>query len=406
MTIKQRYSSIGGILLLALALAACGPTGTAGQAPSAAPAATTAPTAAPIPPTMQPTSAPTTQPTALPVSDVILPSDMPWIRIAGKAYGDDETLDFRQRGLPIPAYQFAVAPDGSYMAYISQEGMFAVIDMRTGSDVIGDEEGMIQTVGHVFSPDSRSLALTQLAENNTWRLQLRDLESGAIRTLIEGPIHASTPNDTLPLLPRPVAWTPNGLVVEDLLWASDAPPRNIALVNPADGSKRVLREDAHVNVYPSHDGTKVAVVTGALRLGEPPTTGIEILEVASGQQQAILPVQQRLVRKISWSPDDQKLLYALSADYQAPATTIHARNADGSGEQVLDIGTPDSKAAYGDIAWQDNQVALLLSPETDGYAHLYALPLDAFDITGLQPVAAFEHHQANQAPPEIIYTPN
>ena len=48
---------------------------------------------------------------------------------------------------------------------------------------------------------------------------------------------------------------------------------------------------------------------------------------------------------------------------------------------------------------------LLLSPEDDGYAHLYALSLDAFDSTGLQPLAAFEYDPASQAAIEIIYTP-
>ncbi|HEU5101121.1 MAG TPA: hypothetical protein VFU22_18985, partial [Roseiflexaceae bacterium] len=226
-----------------------------------------------------------------------------------------------------------------------------------------------------------------------------------MRTLIEGPIHASTPSDALPLMPRPIAWTPDGLVVEEILWATDAPPRNIGLVNSADGSKRTLREADHVSVYPSHDGAKIAVVTGALLLGEPPKTGIEILDVASGQAHEIVPVQQGLVRTIGWSPDDQKLLYALSTDYQAPATSIHARNPDGSGEQQFEVGGPGSKTSYADIAWQNNQAALLLAPEADGYVHLYALPLDAFDISGLQPIAAFEYDRASQAAIEIIYTP-
>jgi hypothetical protein len=167
----------------------------------------------------------------------------------------------------------------------------------------------------------------------------------------------------------------------------------------------MLRAADHVGVYPSHDGAKIAVVTGALLLGEPPKTGIEVVDVAGGQAHEIVPVQQGLARTIAWSPDDHRLLYALSADYQAPATTIHVRNPDGSGEQQIEVGAPGGKASYADIAWLNNQAALLLSPEADGYAHLYSLPLDAFDSTGLQPLAAFEYDPASQAAIEIIYTP-
>jgi WD40 repeat protein len=418
MNIDYKYQSFGGILLLALTLAACGPAGTSSQAPtltaaataaptaqpSAAPAPTDAPTSTPMP-TAAPTEAPIAQPAPTAWPDAILPTDVPWVRNGNIVFGDDETLEFQQRGLPIPAYHLSVAPGGAYLAYVGQDDRLAIVDMRTELSLIGADESIGQPIGMAFSPDSRTLALTLLDQSNTWRLQQRDLESGTMRTLTEGPIHASTPNDPLPLLPRPVAWTPAGLFVEDVLWATDAPARNVALVNPADGSRRVLREDAHVGVYPSHNGAKVAVVTGALLMGEPPTTGIEILDVASGQRQEILPVQQQLVRKITWSHDDQKLLYALSADYQAPSTSIHARNPDGTGEQQIEIGATGSKAVYGDIAWLNSQAALVLSPEADGYAHVYTLPLDAFDSTGLQPLAAFQYDQSSQAPLEVIYTP-
>lgn len=422
---KHIHRAIGGSLLLALALAACGPASTSSQAPTLAaataapatqptaratnaPAPTSAPTAAPAP-TVAPSAAPPETPAAQPMPtawpDSILPADAYWIRHGEIILGDDETFEPAKRGLPIPAHQLTAAQNGAYLAYVGQDDKLAIVDMRTQLSVIGANESLGQPVAMAFSPDSRLLALTLLDQNNIWRLQLRDLESGAMRTLLEGPIHANTPNDALPLLPRPIAWTPAGLIVEDILWATDAPPRNVGLLNPADGSRRVLREADHVGVYPSHDGTEVAVVTGALLLGEPPKTGIELLDVASGQAREILPVQQGLVRTIAWSPDNQTLLYALSADYQAPATTIYARNPDGAGEQQLELGGPGSKASYADIAWQNNQAALLLSPEADGYAHMYRLPLDAFDSTGLQPLAAFPYDRASQAPIEIVYAP-
>jgi Tol biopolymer transport system component len=328
------------------------------------------------------------------------------VRSGGVIFADDEALDFQQRGLPIPEYRLHVTSDGAYLAYVNRDGMLAIVDMRNQRSLIGPGEAIGQPTGMAFSPDGRSLALTVLEGNDTWRLQLRDLQSGAMRTLLEGATFASGPNDTLPLIPSPVAWTPNGLFVEHLLWGTDAPPSDVALIDPADGAKRMLREDAHVTIYPSHDGTKVAVVTGALRLGEPPTTGIAVLDVASGEEQEIVPVQQGLIRKVRWSPDGAKLLYAVSADYQAPAASIHARNADGSNPQAIEAGGPGVKAAYADIAWQDDQTALLLSPEADGNVHLYTLPLATFDIAALQPVASFARQQPDQPVDEIIYTPN
>jgi len=292
------------------------------------------------------------------------------------------------------------------MAYVNRDGMLALVDVRGERSLLGANEAIGQPTGMAFAPDGRSLALTLIDQNNTWRLQLRDIDSGAMRTLLEGSTLLSGPNDPLPLIPSPVAWTPNGLIVEHLLWGTDAPPRDVALVNPVDGSKRVVREDAHAHIYPAHAGTKIAVVTGPLRLGEPPTTGIIVLDIATGEQREIRPVQLGLVRKISWSPDDLQLLYAVSSDYQASETSLHTLSVNGANEQVIKIGTPGVKAAYADIAWQNAQAALLLSPEPDGYAHLYVLPMSAFDITGLQPVAAFMRQQPDQPVDEIIYTPN
>jgi hypothetical protein len=320
-------------------------------------------------------------------------------------FADDETLDFQQRGLPIPEYRLQVSADGAYMAYVNRDGMLALVDIRNERSLLGANEAIGQPTGMAFAPDGRSLALTLLDQNNTWRLQLRDIDSGTTRTLLEGSTLLSGPSDPLPLIPSPVAWTPSGLIVEHVLWGTDAPPRDVALVNPVDGSKRVVREDAHVRVYPDHAGTKIAVVTGPLRLGEPPATGIIVLDTTSGEQREIRPAQPGLVRKISWSPDDLQLLYAVSADYQAPETSLHALSADGANEQVIEIGAPGVKAAYADIAWQNGQAALLLSPEADGYAHLYTLPITAFDISGMQPVAAFMRQQPDQPVDEIIYTP-
>jgi hypothetical protein len=79
-------------------------------------------------------------------------------------------------------------------------------------------------------------------------------------------------------------------------------------------------------------------------------------------------------------------------------------NADGSNEQVLHVGGQGTQAAYADIAWLDNQTALLLSPEGDQFS-LYRLPLDSFDTAGLLAIASGPHGGVAPAEMEIIYAP-
>ncbi len=419
MTAKTQRWLAPGALILGLALAACGPAGPSSQPPAAsataAPAATTPPTAQPtVAPTIVPTAQPTIAPAAptapvatntptTPVGAVFIPTDMPWVRSGGTILGDDEQFDFREHGLPAPAYQFQTARGGAYVAYISQEGKLAVIETRTGRNLIRDEDSIVQPAGLAFSPDGRSLALTSIGQDR-WSLLVRDLQSGTMRTVLEGPTVA-TSNDALPLVASPVEWVAAGLIVENFLWGTDAPPQNVALVNIADGSTRSLRKGQHIAVYPSPDGSRVAVVSGTLRIGEPPTAEIAILDVAAGRQTAIVPSRQALVKALRWSPNGTKLLYVVSNDHQAPATTIHALDVDGSNDQVIEVGVPGVRAAYSDIAWRDDTTALLLSAEFDDYLHLYALPLSSFDVAGLQPLAAFDRRSAGQAPAEIVYVP-
>jgi hypothetical protein len=415
-------------MLLALALAACGPAGT--QNPTAAPAppaATAAPTSAPtaIPtalrtaapePTIAPTAAPqpTSAPTAAPTTSAdptpapsgsALPNDVPWFQIGKEIHGDDELVNFEQQGLPIPAFSIGVAPDGSDIAYTTEAGKLAVVDTRTYANHLPAGEDIGDVVGYAFSPDSRSLALTVLGADNKWFLRTRDIASGTTRTIVEGLLYANSANDPLPLVIRPIAWTPAGLVADQVLWASDAPARNLTLVNLADASSRMLRASDHVGAAVSHDGAKIAVITGRLGIGEPPQTGLSILDTASGQEQVVLPVAQRQIRQLRWSPDGARLLYAESPDYQAAATTIGVLSADGSNRQSIEVGAAGGKVNYADVAWLDNQTTLLLSPEANDFFNLYALPLSAFDSASLTPLAAGPRGQADPATMKIIYTP-
>jgi dipeptidyl aminopeptidase/acylaminoacyl peptidase len=372
--------------------------------PTAAP--TSAPTAEP---TAEPTAAPTAQPTAVaeptrPPSANALPNDVPWFRLGKDIHGDDEMIDFDKYGLPRPAYAVHAAPDGAYIAYLTEEGKLTVIDTQRYDSYIRPDESIGDIVGFAFSPDSRSLALTTIGADNTWALQVRDIASGATKKVAEGVLYASTPSDPLPLVVRPIAWTPTGLVAEHVLWASDAPPRNVALVNVDDGSIRILREKDHVNVFPAHDGMKVAIVTGYMGMGEPPQNGLAILDVASGQEHVLVADAQRLIRQVRWSPDDAMLLYADADDYQSSTTMIHAMNADGSNEQIIAVGSQAVQVIYADVAWLDHQTVLLLSADLDDF-RLDRVPVAGFEPSNIQTIASGPRGQADPSAMQIIYTP-
>jgi hypothetical protein len=419
----RRYTLLGG-LLLAVALAACGPSAGV-QTPTAmpdTPAATTAATAEPtLAPTEapQPTLAPTEAPTAVlqatsaptaaadqtpPPPTSALPNDVPWFRLGQGIHGDDEAIDFDKYSLPRPAFNVQAAPDGAYIAYMTEQGKLTVIDSQRFASLIGPDESIGEVIGYTFSPDSRSLALTVVNGDNSWSLQTRDIATGTTQTVISGQLHPTSANDPLPLAIRPIAWTAAGLVADHVLWASDAPPRDLGVVNLADGSTRLLREGDHVDIYASRDGAKVAIVTGRLGMGEPPQTGLAILDVASGQEQEIVPIAQRLFRQVRWSPDATKLLYADTDNYQSSTVWARIVNADGTDEQEIAVGSQAVQLTYADVAWLDNQTALLLSADGDNF-RLDRVPVADFKPSSILTIAAGPRDQADTTAMQIIYTP-
>jgi hypothetical protein len=272
--------------------------------------------------------------------------------------------------------------------------------------VIGADEAISDPLGLVFSPDSRELAFT-VNDGSTWRLLARDLQSGATRTILEGPIAAESA-DAEPWVAHPLAWIPSGLLIERVLWGTDKLPWGLTLVDPATGTQQPIRAKEHLSAAISPDGQRVAVVKGSAPIGEPPRAAISVINVGDLNEITVVREQQLVVKALHWSPDGSKLLYAGSEHYlgYTPVTKVHVLSADGSNEQAFGIGTPSFKPAYGDLAWQDDQTALLLSPQDDGYVHLYKLPLASFDVANLEPLAAFVRESPNDRVDEIIYTPN
>src|SRR6266508_892610 len=157
MHIQRPHWLIAGGLALVLLAAGCSPSGptsrlsasaaspTAAQPPATAPAATRpsataapaatvtaipAATAAPAsPPTSVPTSAPAA-PTAEPIA--ILPASRLWVRIGDTIIAPGDTprmLDLQSLDYPLIRDNALAAPDGTSIAYVSQEDRLVIVDM-------------------------------------------------------------------------------------------------------------------------------------------------------------------------------------------------------------------------------------------------------------------------------------
>jgi hypothetical protein len=310
-------------------------------------------------------------------------------------------LDLQSLNYPLIRSNALAAPDGTSIAYVSQEDQLVIVAM-SGSVWTLPEGRDIQPVSFSFSPDSRALAFTS-TEGQRWRLQVLDIPSGSVRTLQEG-LASAQPQGELATVPRPLAWTLTGLIVDRVLWGSDATPLGTALVSPTDGSVQTLSDTAHLQAIPAPDGTKIALVTGEVPIGGTPMAEIEILDIASGHETVIAPLKQGFVKALHWSPDGTMLLYAASDAYESAVTSVSVLNADGTNEQRVDFGVKGLELKVHDLAWQDSKTPLVLIADQNGTSELNALPVSSFDPTGLRPLAAFGKQSADQVS-QILYVP-
>jgi len=310
-------------------------------------------------------------------------------------------LDLQSLDYPWIRSNALAAPDGTSIAYVSQEDRLVIVDM-SGSVWTLPEGREIQPVGFSYSPDGRALAFTS-TDGQRWRLQVLDIPSGGVRTLQEG-LASSQPQGELATAPRPLAWSLATLIIDRVLWGSDATPLGIALIDTADGSMRTLSDKAHLQAIPAPDGTKIALVTGEVPIGGTPMAEIAILDIASGHETVIAPLKQGVVKALHWSPDGTMLLYAASEAYESAVTSVSVLNADGTNEQRVDFGVKGLELKVHDLTWQDSKTPLLLIADQNGKIELNALPISSFDPTGLRPLAAFGKQAAGQVS-QILYVP-
>lgn len=413
----RKHSFWIACMLLLASLSGCGPaqpsapdtstepTATSGTAPAdpALPPKPTAGLATQPPATSMPTVEPTAAPTATMTSTALLPADTIWVQSANVVLplaDSSMPLDLTQRGYPTPIYWPKASPNGAYIVYGTDRGGLVLVNVRTGVSRTLVEDGN-SAAGSSFSPDSREFAITTIA-GDAWTLQVFGLENNGVRVLKNGSTVATDPNN-LPFVPSPVAWLPDGLLVQRLLWASDAPPRDLIMLDPSSGAERRVYEGETIGIYPSPDGTRFALTTGQRPIGGVPTTQIRVINQQGSQVAAIRDEQPGLVQSLQWSPDGSMILYALSPAYQTPNITLNLVHADGSNAQELDLAAAGLSGAFRDIAWRDNATLLLLTE--NGQLQLDALPTNNFSAVARQPLRTFQDQHPGNGNTRILYVP-
>lgn len=319
---------------------------------------------------------------------------MPWVYSAGTIFADDESFVFAKQDLPAPAYNFVTAPNGALVAYTSQQGHLIVVDVRTSQALVDDSQSIIPT-NFVFAPGSDTLAYG----TGEGELNLIELSSSARRPIPVAKLPAPQNAPTSALMP--IAWTSDGLYAQQVIWGSDAPPQGIVRIDPSTGAITSITDKQHYGSAIAPNGKTVALITGSMPLGDQPTTGITLLDLASGQTSQPIAEQPQIIRGLRWSPDGARLLYAVGDTYESPDTRLH----------VLAASTPASTPgdglviqSYRDIGWSDNTTPIVLTIKPNGL-WLYRMDLGDQGLNNPTPLMGIPTDPGAQVDGQIIYTP-
>jgi hypothetical protein len=263
-----------------------------------------------------------------------------------------------------------VAPDGSWATYAENEpGSIGLVlrNLRDGSEtrIPG------QVFRATFSPGSRTVVYSVIGQNG-WSLLAKALPDGEPRVITER---------TTGHLLGPLAWTEDGILAEEIIWASDAPPQGLVLVDPEDGTSSVIRGDNYLQARSTRDGAHIAFVTGVQMIGAPGEAGILVQDRATGTGQQIVPQHAGMISSLGWSPDASQLFYvpATFAENTIVVDDIHIITADGTNDRPLSIAEAEIQGIFRDAAWRDDDTLLVLTADAGGTVRLYEIA--ATDLT-------------------------
>ncbi|HSH79985.1 MAG TPA: hypothetical protein VLA19_15780 [Herpetosiphonaceae bacterium] len=291
-----------------------------------------------------------------------------------------------QRGTePSGVGAITTAPDGSSIAFTENSpgriGL-GLMDLRTS------EQQFVADVlfGAAFSPDGQSVAYTVVTQSSS-QLIAHDFGGGTPRVLQQGGGSR---------ILRPIAWTPAGILAEEIIMATDAPPQNLVLIDPQAGAPRMLRAESHVQAESAPDGARVALVTGFVGMGVPGEAGLALVEVPGGGETELLAPRTGRIPFVRLSPDSSTIVYSSASSSEAPATLLHLIGADGSGGRTLDLGEAGLSGTLRDAVWRDDATLLVLADDGAGKLRLYELAAGDFSAGGLSEVGEFEQASPNE----------
>ena len=226
------------------------------------------------------------------------------------------------------------SPDGTKLAFQDVGGIYTVNADGTGETRVPTSEG---DQWPSWSPDGTQL-LVRSSRGRTAAIEVVNVDGSGRRRVTTGDV--ATP-----------AWSPDGRRIAYL--SAD----ELYVINTDGSGRKRLTSTGGFNGDPawSPDGRKIAfrhnetisvidVGGGEARpLASPGGTAVVN---PAGQGASKLATGRGTPVNPQWSPDGQKILYAL--DQSAEACSIWIMNADGSGQAPL----TDNRSCDGDPAWQ------------------------------------------------------
>ncbi|GAB4130388.1 MAG: hypothetical protein OHK0050_44530 [Roseiflexaceae bacterium] len=319
--------------------------------PSVLPEPTTQPTNTVIVPTHSPTPTaaipPTTEPTSL------LPADMPWIATQVEIYADDEQWVFADHGLPQPIANLTISGDARWAAYTTHQGALVVANLRTDAIVVGEAQAIIP-FSMAFAPTNDAL----IVGNSRGELTHINLADGS-----QTPLNLSgwqPPVDLPDGILMPIGWTAAGIYAQLVTIGSDTPPQGIVRIDPTTGVVATIASLPFYQAAIAPNGQAIALVTGIQPLEGQANTGMQLLDLGSGQLRQLVSEQPQLIRSMRWSPDSSQILYAQSASAETATTQITLVSVAGSPPTPL-----ATIQAYRDLGWSDNSTPILLELKPD-----------------------------------------
>lgn len=349
-----------------------------------------APTDPPEPPSPEPSEQAQSGPSYLP------PADQAWLRSDSRLNTIDAQaveIDLPALGLPEAVQRFQVAPNGQYAAYIDIEYRVHLISAQGATIIEVDGE----PTSLVFSPDSSRLAISTIfMGEERWLLSAYDLAQGNLSELAST---SEADRYALYLLD----WTQAGILLDRLLWATDAPPVDLTLFVPESKQFLPIFADAHLSTAISRDGQQVALSTGYVPIGEVPSFELSLIDRNAGTTLVLREQSQGLLRSISFSPDGSHLFYAFTKDYTGSELTLVLYSLASGQSQSFELSYANQPDGIKDALWQADNT-LLIAVADAGKTQVFGLNIDQFSDAGLN--LLYEQTRSDQQNwTELVHAP-